>query len=62
MTKEFDPEAMDLAASNAQVELDQLPEEHTAAIAEWWHKWYLTAGHKRLGRIMVEIGKEITGG
>jgi hypothetical protein len=62
MDKEFDPKAMDDAAEQARQELDTLPQESVATIAEWWMKWYLTAGHKRLGRVMVSIGKEIAGG
>ena len=60
MPVEFDPQAMDTAALEAKHELDDLPTEQVAAMAEWWHKWYLTAGHKRLGRILVNIGKEMT--
>jgi hypothetical protein len=26
-------------------------------IAVWWSRWYLKAGHKRLGRALVEIAK-----
>jgi hypothetical protein len=28
------------------------------AVAVWWKSFYMTAGHKRLGRILVEIAKE----
>jgi len=54
----FDPEAMDRAAIEAGEELDQIPRETILPIAEWWSKWYLKAGHKRLGRILVSIAKE----
>jgi hypothetical protein len=53
----FDTEAMDEAADNAREELESLPEDAVKTIAKWWVKWYLKAGHKRLGRIMAEIGK-----
>ena len=51
-------EQMDLAASKAQVELDNLDFEMVAPVAEWWAKWYMTAGHKRLGRVLLEYRKE----
>lgn len=39
------------AAGQADQELDLT---WTAAqVAAWWTKWYKTAGHKRLGRILV---------
>jgi hypothetical protein len=28
------------------------------ALAAWWERWYLKAGHKRLGRALVEIAKK----
>jgi hypothetical protein len=24
----------------------------------WWNRWYLKAGHKRLGRTLVELAKK----
>jgi len=54
----FDPEAMDRAATEAKEELDQIPKETLLSVARWWSKWYLRAGHKRLGRILVSIAKE----
>lgn len=50
----FDPEAMDAAADDAAEELDTLDPEVVKAIASWWARWYLKAGHKRLGRLMVK--------
>jgi hypothetical protein len=45
-------EQMDAAAANAAKEFQAT---WTAQeVAKWWKKWYLTAGHKRLGRILVQ--------
>lgn len=47
--------AMDVAALQAEVEFP-----HTGSaqdVVAWWTKNFLTAGHKRLGRIVVKIGK-----
>ena len=53
----YDPEAMDRAASEAEHDLENLDADAVRAMAEWWAKWYLTAGHKRLGRTLVKISK-----
>lgn len=45
---------MDEAAEDAKKELDSLPKEAVEALSKWWAKWYATAGHKRLGRVLVE--------
>ena len=53
--------SMDQAAVEAEKELRQrLEAGPTPAIfiAEWWSKWYMKAGHKRLGRLMVKIAEE----
>ena len=46
-------ESMDNAAKLAEADLESVPEEHVKSVASWWKKWYMTAGHKRLGRILV---------
>jgi hypothetical protein len=54
-------EEMDKAALEAEKELRQKLETSSATalyVAEWWSKWYMQAGHKRLGRLMVKIAKE----
>lgn len=48
---------MDAAALEAKKALDSLPKEAVEAIAAWWAKWYITAGHKRLGRVLIETNK-----
>jgi hypothetical protein len=57
MPREEQPE-MDEAAKQAETELLAHFDEWSArALAKWWTKWYLKAGHKRLGRLLVELTK-----
>jgi hypothetical protein len=49
---------MDDAAAQAQTELEQNIDNLSARdIISWWSKWYMKTGHKRLGRILVAMGK-----
>ena len=48
---------MDAAAEEAEKDLATLDQAAVETIAAWWLKWYMTAGHKRLGRIMVKLAK-----
>lgn len=50
-------EEMDKAAQDAEKDLENLTGESVHSVADWWLKWYLTAGHKRLGRLLVSIAK-----
>lgn len=50
--------SFDEAAIKARAEFNQMVEKFTpeqkAAVTQlqgWWQKWFMTAGHKRLGRI-----------
>ncbi len=56
--------SFDRAAEQARTEmlkiLEELSEEHLQGarkILAWQKKWYLQAGHKRLGRILVELAR-----
>jgi len=49
---------MDAAAQEAEKELAGLDQTAVKTLATWWQKWYLRAGHKRLGRLMVKIAKQ----
>jgi hypothetical protein len=49
--------AMDAAAEDAEKDLSTLDQAAVQVLATWWLKWYLTAGHKRLGRLLVKIAK-----
>ena len=48
---------MDAAAEDAEKDLAILDQAAVETIAAWWLKWYMTAGHKRLGRLLVKIAK-----
>lgn len=51
---------MDDAAAQAQTELEQNIDNLSARdIISWWSKWYMKTGHKRLGRILVVMGKTL---
>jgi hypothetical protein len=57
-----EPAEMELAAKDASNELDILLATETAPATEllkWYQRWYTKAGHKRLGRLLVKVGKEI---
>jgi hypothetical protein len=50
---------MDNAAASAKNELLEHVDGWSArAVTTWWAKWYLKAGHKRLGRLLVELAKQ----
>jgi hypothetical protein len=56
--------SFDIAAAQAKPELEKLLEEMgeeemkgARKILSWQRKWYLQAGHKRLGRLIVELAK-----
>ena len=57
MPREFDPQAMNRAAEAAKEDLESVDPEAVKAITEWWRKWYLQAGHKRLARVLLASGK-----
>jgi hypothetical protein len=49
---------MDEAAEQASGELlEHLDGWSAADLIAWWSRWYLKAGHKRLGRLLVTVGK-----
>ena len=47
------PTEMDNARDRAQLSLAQLPDEAVKVLANWWNQWYGTAGHRRLGRLLL---------
>ncbi len=49
---------MDEAARQAKSEFDLFPEDTKKIIASWLRKWYLKAGYRRLGRLLVAFAKE----
>jgi len=50
---------MDDAARQAKDDFDHLPDETKKIVAAWLRKWYLKAGYRRLGRILVGYAKEL---
>ncbi|KKN53787.1 hypothetical protein LCGC14_0598800 [marine sediment metagenome] len=61
MFTQEDKQAMDDAAADAQNDLAEVgapPEEALVSVANWWAKWYLKAGHKRLARVLLEYKTE----
>jgi hypothetical protein len=60
----MDTTEFDVAAENAKAKLvadlqTASPEkrEGMLSVLKWFASWYMTAGHKRLGRICVELSK-----
>ena len=50
---------MNEAAEEAKKELlAHLDEWKVRDMAKWWAVWYLKAGHKRLGRLLVDLAKQ----
>ena len=49
--------SFDEAAAIAAEELKKLPQDQVKIVADWWAKYYMSAGHKRLGRLLVAISK-----
>lgn len=51
---------MDQASQEAREALLKLEEDNDAAIdlvRGWWKEWYIKAGHKRLGRVL--LGRDV---
>ena len=46
-------ENMDKSAALADEKLKEISKEHVIAVADWWRKNYLKAGHKRLAKILL---------
>jgi len=54
---------MDNAAADAQNDLtdSDIPGEALRVVANWWRKWVSKAGHKRLGRVLLEYADKSNG-
>ena len=46
-------EDMDKARDEAAEALARMPQDTVRLMANWWHQWYMKAGHKRLGRLLL---------
>lgn len=57
----MDENDFDIAASEAEQDLQKILREHPEFregilhLASWWKKWFMRAGHKRLGRILNRL-------
>ena len=57
-------EEMDAAADLAAVESAGIAGKYTDgvlmldAVANWWKRWYMDAGHKRLARILLKYASK----
>lgn len=49
--------SMDAYAQLAEQELNTLDLATVKVVADWWVRYYLGAGHKRLGRLLVKVSK-----
>jgi hypothetical protein len=50
---------MDAEAVRARRELEpSLDQWNARDLIKWWARWYSKAGHKRLGRVLVDLSKK----
>ena len=56
---EQDKQAMDNAAVDAQNDLEDVSDEALVIVANWWRKWVSGAGHKRLGRVLLQYADKV---
>ena len=56
MFTEEDKQKMDDAAADAQNDIvdSEVDLEALRVVANWWRKWVPKAGHRRLGRVLLE--------
>ncbi len=57
-----DKNSFDVAAEKASAEFQQVLEKMSPEarkeilnVQNWWKKWFMSAGHKRLGRIIMNV-------
>jgi hypothetical protein len=61
--KQAQLQQMDKDATAAREELErQLNVWQAKDVALWWKRWYMKAGHKRLGRVLVDLSRKFYGG
>lgn len=57
---EEDRQAMDNAAADAENDSNTVDDNSMQEVANWWKRWYLKAGHKRLARVLLQYApKEV---
>lgn len=52
-------QAMDNAANEAEKDLESIPNDILLPTAKWVRSWYLKAGYKRLGKILVNAANKL---
>ena len=58
---EEDKQAMDSAAVDAENDAaENVPGEALQEVANWWSRWYMKAGHKRLARVLLQYASKET--
>lgn len=56
---EEDKQAMDSAAVDAENDaMENVPGDAMREVANWWQRWYMKAGHKRLARILLQYASK----
>jgi hypothetical protein len=59
MRRDEELRSMDDAAQQSKKELmKNIGEWGVKGIARWWARWYMKAGHKRLGRLLAELAEQ----
>ena len=46
-------EEMDRSRDEAAAALSRIPQDAVRIMANWWNQWYRSAGHRRLGRLLL---------
>ena len=54
MFTDEDKQKMDNAAVDAQNDLEDVSDEALTIVANWWRKRVSKAGHRRLGRVLLQ--------
>ena len=52
-SRKASPEDMDRARDEAAAALSQMSQDAVRLVANWWNQWYMKAGHRRLGRLLL---------
>jgi len=58
--KRYTQEEMDGFADEANSDLVDVSDDVILSIGEFWNKWYMKVGHRRLGRMLLSIYKDLS--
>ena len=59
MLTDEDKQRLDDAAVDAQNDLEDVSDEALKEVANWWRRWVSKAGHKRLGRVLLQYADKV---